>query len=135
VLGRLLPAFRRQLADLYHLADGDTAARMVGPLVAMAVAEELLFRGLIQGRAGLALAVLAYAVVQLVERKWALVLAAALGGLVWGALFAWRDGLTAPIVAHATWTLVLTLVWPIPGSAPNQQRPAVARDVAQSSLP
>jgi membrane protease YdiL (CAAX protease family) len=135
VLGRLIPPFRRELADLYHLADGDTAARMVGPLAAMAVAEELLFRGLIQGRAGLVVAVAAYALVQLVERKWALVLAAVLCGVVWGALFAWRDGLVAPIVAHATWTLVLTLVWPIPGSAPTQQRPAVSPvgDFAQSS--
>jgi membrane protease YdiL (CAAX protease family) len=134
VLGRVIPPFKRELADLYHLADGDTATRMVGPLLAMAVAEELLFRGLVQGRAGLAIAVLAYAVVQLVERKWALVLAAVLCGIVWGALVAWRGGLVAAIVAHATWTLVLTLVWPIPGSAPTQRRAALTPDkVGQSS--
>ena len=134
VLGRVIPPFKRELADLYHLADGDTATRMVGPLLAMAVAEELLFRGLVQGRAGLAIAVVAYAVVQLVERKWALVLAAVLCGIVWGALVAWRGGLVAAIVAHATWTLVLTLVWPIPGSAPTQRRPALTPDkVGQSS--
>src|SRR4051812_32082295 len=70
VIGRLMPGFREQLDDLYALTGRGAAVRMVGPLVAMAVAEELLFRGLIQGRAGLAIAVAAYVGVQLVERKW-----------------------------------------------------------------
>ncbi len=117
VLGRVVPSFLRELSGLYHLAEGDTAARIVGPLIAMAIAEELLFRGLIQGTAGFAVAVVAYGAVQLVERKWILVLAALLGGVVWGALFAWRDGLVAPIVAHALWTTTLTLVWPLPTRA------------------
>jgi membrane protease YdiL (CAAX protease family) len=134
VLRRIVPPFSRELCDLYHLADGDTATRMLGPLVAMAVAEELLFRGLIQGQAGLAIAVTAYAAVQLVERKWALVLAAVLSGIVWGVLFEWRDGLVAPIVAHATWTLVLTLLWPISGTASGQRRAGrAASDAAVQS--
>ena len=113
LLGRAVPSFVGQTADLYRLADRSTAARVVGPLVAMAVAEELLFRGLIQARAGLVAAVMIYAGVQLVEGKWALVVAAALGGLVWGGLFSWRDGLIAPSTAHALWTVTLTLVWPL----------------------
>lgn len=59
VLGWIVPGFLDEIAELYRLADGDTAARIAGPLVAMAVAEELLFRGLIQGRAGLVVAVIA----------------------------------------------------------------------------
>jgi membrane protease YdiL (CAAX protease family) len=123
VLGRIVPGFLDEIADLYCLADGDTVARIAGPLVAMAAAEELLFRGLIQGRAGLVVAVVAYAAVQLVEQKWALVLAALLGGIVWGELFAWRHGLVAPVVAHAVWTLALTLVWPIHRAAGAMRPP------------
>jgi membrane protease YdiL (CAAX protease family) len=121
VLGLVVPEFLDQIADLYRLADGDTVARMAGPLVAVAAAEELLFRGLIQGRAGLVVAVVAYAAVQLVEQKWALVLAAVFCGFVWGGLFTWRHGLVAPTVAHEVWTLALTLIWPI-------RRPRVGTD-------
>lgn len=113
VLGRIVPSFLEEITDLYRLADGDSATRIVGPLIAMAVAEELLFRGLIQAQAGLLVAVGIYAAIQLVEGKAALIVAAAFGGLVWGGLFAWRDGLVAPIVAHAVWTVALTLVWPL----------------------
>src|SRR3546814_18721934 len=77
---------------------------MVGPIAAMGIAEELLFRGVLQGVGGLALALVAYTAVQVFERKWTLAVAALLGGAVWGALFAWRAGLAAPIVAHVLWT-------------------------------
>jgi hypothetical protein len=122
VLGRVVPGFLGELSALYQLADDDTAARIVGPLIAMAIAEELLFRGLIQGTAGFVVAVVAYGAVQLVEKKWILVLAAVLGGVVWGALFAWRGGLVAPIVAHALWTVTLTLVWRLPRAAKPEAR-------------
>jgi membrane protease YdiL (CAAX protease family) len=120
VIARLFPAFGDQVRDLYRLGDEDTAARMVGPIVAMGVAEELLFRGVLQGVGGVALALVAYTAVQVFERKWALALAALLGGVVWGALFAWRGGLVAPIAAHVVWTGMLTFVWPL-GGAPRPQ--------------
>jgi len=129
VLAWLSPAFGAQVRDLYRLREGEAStARMVGPIVAMGVAEELLFRGVLQGVGGFALALSAYTAVQAFERKWALALAALLGGAVWGLLFAWRDGLVAPVVAHVLWTGVLTFLWPLgdeepvtatrPGSAP-----------------
>lgn len=113
VISWILPSFSSQVSDLYHLGDGDTVGRMVGPILAMGVAEELLFRGVLQGTGGFVLALVAYTAVQVFERKWALALAALLGGAVWGALFAWRTGLLAPIAAHAVWTGVLTFVWPL----------------------
>ena len=125
-LARVVPSFAAQTSDLYRLAGSDRAARIAGPLIAMAAAEELLFRGFIQARAGLVVAVMTYAAVQVVERKWILVLAAALGGLVWGGLFAWRHGLVAPAVAHVVWTFSLALVWPIRqhtrGTQPHEAR-------------
>ena len=116
----IFPGFGRQVRDLYRLGDEDRAARMVGPITAMGVAEELLFRGVLQGVGGVALAIVAYTAVQVFERKWALALAALLGGAVWGALFAWRAGLVAPIAAHVLWTSMLTFVWTL-GSAPRVQ--------------
>jgi len=85
VLGPVMPEFLDQIADLYRMADGDTVARIAGALVAMAAAEELLFRGLIRGRSGLVVAVVAYAATQLVEQKWALVLAAVCSAVSCGA--------------------------------------------------
>lgn len=120
VITRIFPAFGHQVRDLYRLGEEDTAARMVGPIAAMGVAEELLFRGVLQGVGGLALALVAYTAVQVFERKWALAVAALLGGAVWGALFAWRGGLVAPIAAHVLWTSMLTFVWRL-GSAPRVQ--------------
>lgn len=131
VLGRIVPASLDEIADLYRLADRDSAARVAGPLVAMAVAEELLFRGLIQGRAGLIVALVAYVAVQTVERKWVLDLAALLCGLIWGGLLAWRHGLVAAIVAHAVWTVALTLIWPIR----RADRPPAASSGPQSQQP
>lgn len=115
VLCRLFPSFVAQVRDLYGLGADDPATRVVGPIIAMAAAEELLFRGVIQGLAGIIAGVVVYTAVQFVERKWALALAALLGGIVWGGLFEITGGLVAPIVAHALWTLSLTLVWPLRG--------------------
>jgi membrane protease YdiL (CAAX protease family) len=112
VLARLVPSFVEQVRDLYQLG-GAPARRVLGPILAMAAAEELLFRGLVQSQWGLAAAVVVYAGVQVVERNWALVLAAVLGGAVWGALYWWTGSLLAAIVAHAIWTATLTLVWPL----------------------
>src|SRR3546814_15464650 len=88
---------------------------MVGPIAAMGIAEELLFRGVLQGVGGLALALVAYTAVPVFERKWTLAVAALLGCAAWGALFAWSAGLVAPTVAHVLWTSLTTFVLP-PGA-------------------
>jgi len=137
ILCRLFPAFLAQVNDLYRIRDDATPVwSMVGAVALMGVAEELLFRGLVQGGIGLAAAVVAYTLVQAIEGKWALGLAALLGGLVWGLLFAWRDGLVAPVVAHVLWTGTLTFVWPLRGCGapdPAEEREAEARGPAGPS--
>ena len=124
VLCRLFPSFVDQVKDLYGLGVGDPASRVLGPLLVMAVAEELLFRAVIQGSAGFVAGVAAYTMVQFVERKWALALAALLGGIVWGALYELTGGLVAPVVAHALWTVTLTLVWPLGARVTRSRRAA-----------
>lgn len=115
VLCRLVPGFLDQVTELYSLRAGDRVSKMVGPVTVMAIAEELFFRGLAQTYLGLAGAVAAYGLVQFVAGKWALVLAALLGGVVWGLLFWWTGGLVAPILAHWIWTGSLTFLWPLRG--------------------
>ncbi len=126
VLCRLIPGFLEQISDLYALREGDRVRTMVGPVVAMAGAEEVFFRGFVQGRIGLAGSIVVYTAVQLVAGKWALTLAALLGAAVWGGLAWWTEGLVAPVVAHVLWTGSLTFLWPLRGCG----RRAGAADLA-----
>jgi membrane protease YdiL (CAAX protease family) len=120
VLCRLVPGFLAQISDLYSMREGDRVGVLVAPVVLMAAAEELFFRGLVQDHVGLAGAVVIYAGVQLVTGKWALTLAAALGGTVWGLLLWWTGGLLAPVLAHVLWTATLAFVWPLGGCGPDR---------------
>jgi membrane protease YdiL (CAAX protease family) len=122
VIARLWPEFVSEMRQIYAFGD-DSASGLVWAIVVMAVAEEFLFRGVLQPRIGLAGAALAYGAVQLVLRNRALVLGALLIGIVWGLLLWWREALTASIVAHAVWTAVLTFAWPLPpGGAASSPR-------------
>lgn len=138
VLCRLFPSFLAQINDLYAIRDRRHVASMVGAIGVMGIAEELFFRGYVQDRVGLLAAIAAYTAVQLVERKWALVLAALLGGTIWGVLFWWRDGLVAPTVAHVLWTAMLTFVWPLKGCDgpdPDEETVALARHPLPTTTP
>ncbi|MGI8711025.1 MAG: CPBP family intramembrane glutamic endopeptidase [Acidimicrobiales bacterium] len=115
VLCRIFPGFLAQISDLYSLREGDRVLTIAGPLTAMGIAEEVFFRGVVQGRLGLVAAVAVYSGVQLVVNKWSLTLAAMLGGVVWGGLYWWQGGIIAPAIAHVLWTGVLTLLWPLRG--------------------
>lgn len=115
VLCRMLPGFLEQVTDLYSLREGDRVRDMVGPVVVLATAEELFFRGVVQGHLGLVGSIAVYTAVQLVAGRWALTLAAALGGTVWGLLAWWTGGLVAPVLAHVLWTSALAFVWPLRG--------------------
>ena len=118
ILCRIFPSFIDQVRDLYRLGVDEPWTRVLGPIAAMAIAEELLFRGVIGGVGGFAAGLALYTVVQVLERKWALVLAAVLGGASWGGVFELTGGLVAPAIAHVLWTAVLTLVWPLRGCGP-----------------
>jgi membrane protease YdiL (CAAX protease family) len=112
LLGRWWPRVAAQVDALYSLRSIPTAEPLPIPAVLLLVGpcEELFWRGLVQARAGFVVALVCYAAVHLWERKVVLVLAAAAGGVFWGALFAWRGTLVAPIVSHAIWDLAV-IVW------------------------
>ena len=106
----VLPALAAEVGELYDVR-GETKPAYVPLILAVAApAEELFFRGLVQQRAGIAIAVVVYGAVHLWERKVILVLAAVLGGLYWGALLSLTGGLVAPVVSHLVWAMLI-IVW------------------------
>jgi len=115
VLRRRLPGVAAQIDDLYTVRSAACAGeRLPIPVVLVVVGtcEELFWRGLVQARAGFLVALACYAAVHLWERNAVLVLAAVTGGAFWGALFAWRATLVAPIVSHALWDLAVVVWFP-----------------------
>lgn len=126
ILCRLLPSFIEQVRALYSIAAGDRRLDVAIALVALAVAEEFVFRMVLQREFGIVAGIIAYAAVQAIERNWALMLAGALCGTVWGLLYAWQDNLAAPLVAHVIWTGTLTFFWPLRGCDGNRVPEEVA---------
>lgn len=119
VLCRVFPSFIDRVRDLYSIAAGDRRRDVLIALIGMAIAEEFVFRLVTQRQFGIAIAVVAYTLVQGVERNWALMLAGAACGVVWGMLYAWQGNLAAPLIAHVIWTGSLTFVWPLRGCDGN----------------
>ena len=115
---RLFPRLSAQVDDLYAVRGETTTARMPFVLAVIGPAEEIFWRGLIQSRAGIAVALVAYALVHVWERKPILLLAALVGGVFWGGLFAWRGTLVAPVVSHLLWDLAIIVWFPTRRSAP-----------------
>lgn len=114
LLRRWLPGAAAHVDTLYEVRSLRTSTALAIPAVLLVVGpcEELFWRGLIQARAGYLVALVAYAAVHVWERKPVLVLAAVVGGAFWGALFAWRGTLVAPIVSHALWDLAVVVWFP-----------------------
>ena len=110
LLTRLLPRLSAEVDDLYAVRGETTRARMPFVLAVIGPAEEIFWRGLIQSRAGIAVALVAYALVHVWERKPILLVAALVGGAFWGGLYAWTGSLVAPIVSHLLWDLAI-IVW------------------------
>lgn len=111
-LRRLQPALAADVGELYGVS-GSSRPRLVPVvLVVVGTAEEMFWRGFVQARAGVLVALLAYAAVHVWERKAALILAALVGGAYWAAIFGWRETLVAPVVSHVLWDLAVILWFP-----------------------
>jgi membrane protease YdiL (CAAX protease family) len=110
-LRHAFPGLAEEVVDLYRLRWASPAA--AGMIAAVAAGEELFWRGFVQARAGLLVATLGYALVLVWGRKLVLLVAALVCGATWGALFAWRDALVAPIVSHVLWDLAIMVYLPV----------------------
>jgi membrane protease YdiL (CAAX protease family) len=101
-LRRLLPAQRRLEERLGELLGGLTAPQALALAALSGFAEELFFRGAVQGAVGWLAASLLFALLHSGPgpefRLWTLF--AACAGLLFGALMLWRGNLLAPALAH-----------------------------------
>jgi membrane protease YdiL (CAAX protease family) len=96
------------------------AVRGSGPLVfavtlLTGAGEELFFRGAVYARVpqhAVVGSTLVYALITVATGNAALVLAAALLGLVVGLVRQWSGGVLAPAITHMTWSLVMLLALP-----------------------
>ena len=112
-LAQFMPALHREVRDLYLLR-AEAPLGAIPPMIAVVAAtEEVFWRGFVQARAGLLVATLAYALVLIWERKVVLIVAALICGATWGALFAWRDTLVAPVLSHVVWDLAIMVFLPV----------------------
>jgi hypothetical protein len=83
--------------------------------------EELYWRGLIQrtisskwgNRAGVGLASIAYCLVHIPTFNLPLIVAALIGGLVWGGLYVLTKDLTPGIISHTLWSIMIFLLLPL----------------------
>ncbi len=107
VLRRLLPTLAATVGELYSGSASPRPRLVPVVLVAVGASEEMFWRGFVQDRAGVLVALGGYVAVPLWERKAALLLAALVGGAAWSALFGWRKTLVAPVVCHVLWDLAV----------------------------
>ena len=135
VIVRRWQVFDRHVAEIYDQRKG--LSWPVALLLAAGVtapAEELFWRGLVQGRLaeaiGWPLAALAtwgiYVAVNAASESLPIVAGAIVSGAVWGALALWTHGVLASLLCHAVWT-ALMLSFP-PGGDRGRARPR--RDAA-----
>lgn len=115
------PAFRRDVVEKYQeAAVVSVGTSLVLSLVIMVPAEELFWRGLVQGELTAAasaasaavLAWLGYIVVDLPSKSLPIVAAAIVGGAVWGGLAWWSGGVLAGLGSHILWTGLMLLLPP-----------------------
>jgi uncharacterized protein len=111
-LHRLLPALAADVGELYSVSASSRRRLVPVILVVVGASEEMFWRGFVQARAGVLVALVGYAAVHLWAGKAVLVLAAAVGGAAWSALFGWRGTLVAPVVCHALWDLAVVVWFP-----------------------
>ena len=113
VLAHVAPALSRQVGDLYRLRAEARPGAILPMITAVAVCEEVFWRGFVQARTGLLAATLGYALVLVWERKLVLIVAALICGATWGGLFAWRDTMVAPVLSHVLWDAAIMVFLPV----------------------
>ena len=107
---RWAPRLSAEVDDLYAVR-GETSPRTMPFLLSViGPAEELFWRGLVHSRAGIAVSLVAYALVQILGAQADPPPGSAHRGAFWASLFAWRGTLVAPVLSHLLWDLAI-IVW------------------------
>jgi membrane protease YdiL (CAAX protease family) len=118
---RVAPAVASDVARLYGHLDATTPAWASLALMLVVVAEELVWRGAVQGAlerrvgagAGALLAAALYALALAPISSPVLVLVAFTCGLLWSGLRAATGSLVAPLIAHLVWDQVVLNIAPV----------------------
>jgi membrane protease YdiL (CAAX protease family) len=124
-VGPRWPAFARDADAIYRDRGERPGVSALGLAGAVAVGEELFWRGAAQTAAGARVAsgltaailtLIAYVAVNAPSRNLAIVAGALVGGAVWGALAWWTAGVLGSLLGHAVW-IALMLVRPVAGGS------------------
>lgn len=128
IVVRRWPVFDRHVAEIYDQRKGLSLAPALALASVTACAEELFWRGLVQGRLATAIgwtlgafvAWSAWVLALAASESWPIVAGAVVGGAVWGGLALWTHGVLASLICHVLWT-ALMLAFP-PGGAKQRRR-------------
>lgn len=118
---RFMPSLDQQVQGLYHGARSTTLPKALAWLIALAIAEEMLFRGLfpevlrnwLSLRSAYTLSLAAYALAQVGTGSWIVPLMAAGCGCIWTLMRERTQSLLAPLCAHVIWSPTLVLFYPV----------------------
>ncbi|SEN32715.1 hypothetical protein SAMN05192533_111112 [Mesobacillus persicus] len=110
-----------QISKLYNLFSPENAWHYLVLILIIAPGEEIFWRGFIQkrilrstdARTSILLSTLLYASVQIHSGEFILILAALTGGVVWGALYAWKRNIRLVVLSHIVFDLLLFVFLPL----------------------
>lgn len=121
VVHSLFPGLASGVQQVYALKQDASGLRIaVLMILIFGPGEEIFWRGYVQhhlmgkfgAKRGFVLAALIYSLVHLASANSMLVLAAAVCGVFWGWLYAWRRSLLVNMLSHTVWDLGVFLVFP-----------------------
>ncbi|MCM3586240.1 CPBP family intramembrane metalloprotease [Mesobacillus maritimus] len=110
-----------QITRLYKLFSPETVWHYIVLLLVIGPGEEIFWRGFIQrklhrytsARTSIIISTLLYASVQIYSGEWVLFIAALTGGLVWGALYAWKKSIRLVVISHIVFDLLMFGLLPL----------------------
>ncbi len=119
----VFPELGSRVSVLYSEAHGVTLAEALPWVLAIIVAEELLWRGAllhvlarrVPNSLAMALSVASYALAQLGTGSWIVMLLALVCGSIWTLQRHLTRSLLSPLIAHLIWTPAVILIHPVTG--------------------
>ncbi|HEU5208716.1 MAG TPA: type II CAAX endopeptidase family protein [Longimicrobiales bacterium] len=115
------PGLGSAVSELYATAQRISVAEALPWVVAIIIAEELLWRGAllqvlscrVPDRLAMVLSVLSYALAQFGSGSWIVMLLAAVCGSIWTLQRRWTHSLVAPLISHIIWTTTVVVLHPV----------------------
>ncbi|WP_428908826.1 lysostaphin resistance A-like protein [Niallia sp. Krafla_26] len=113
--------FKKEITALYKYYSPSNFWHYLTLLFIIVPGEEIFWRGFIQKKLAskvslplsITLATLAYASVQLYSGYYIHMVAALVGGIYWGILYAWKKNITLNIISHVVFDFCLFILFPL----------------------